>query len=97
VQLIPCHDLVGGTAGCIDGLFTGGEEGYYNVLQDGDSAIAALHSGPLDYVFDIDSALAENVPFIIQPDEVSVGVPYTGDGRWILRNAVKHWRQRRGL
>jgi len=55
-------------------------------LEDNDFVIIADGTGARIsfYIFDLDSGVTESYPTIITPDEISDGVPYTGDGRWKL-------------
>jgi hypothetical protein len=68
--------LIGGTAGLLDAI-----DGA--ALADKDIAIVAVQDGAVYfYVLDVDSALAESSPAIIQPDTTG------GNKRWILTKVV---------
>ena len=53
------------------------------VLEDGDTIMISLGGEIIFYHFDINSGASESGEIIIAPDEISDGVPYTGDGRFI--------------
>jgi hypothetical protein len=88
MQIIPARTLTGGTSGCVDALYTGGEVGYYATFTEGDFVFAALSTGIHHYVWNSTSALDENSPLVIKPDFSSSGVAYTGNGRWELVGLV---------
>lgn len=78
--------LVGGGFGSLDKILVQGTD---YTLDEGYSARATLYNDPVyddgvyGYVIE-DSTSAENAPFIIKPDELTTGVPYTGTLRWHL-------------
>jgi hypothetical protein len=67
------------------GLYTGGETGKYEALADQDICLVMdPTTGELiPFILDIDSGLTHNGSTIIAPSEISPGVSYTGDARFI--------------
>ena len=65
--------ITGGGASALDGIVDSG-------LLDGDFAFVTVGSAFYIFLYDDDSGLAENSPFVIAPDDVGAG-----SGRWILQ------------
>ena len=62
---------------------------YAGLLEDKSLALVTEVAGGFSvYLYDIDSAVADDGDDTITPDENSDGVPYAGDGRWIKRTSV---------
>lgn len=66
----------------LDSLYTSG--GIDNdVLEDGDLIIIATSDGISFYRLSLTSGATEDGLSVIAPDEISDGVAYTGDARWL--------------
>ena len=65
--------ITGGGASALDGIVDAG-------LLDGDFAFVTVGSAFYIFLYDDDSGLAENSPFVITPDDVGAG-----SGRWIMQ------------
>lgn len=80
--------LTGGTQGSLDSIPVSGKEYFF---AQGYAARATLYNdnlynnGVYSYTI-VDSGLVENALYVIIPDELISGVPYTGNLRWHLIN-----------
>ena len=78
VYAIGATSLIGGGAGALDAVYSAD-------IGDGDPAFVTVKGDKIyHYIADATSAAAESSPDVIAPDEVSDGVAYAGDLRWIL-------------
>lgn len=89
-QFLPISGaLTGGSTGSLDSLYAGGETGYYSALTTGDIAMVYYNDRFYVYRFNVaGSAYTESSPTIIKPDNQSSGTAYSGNGAWLLVDAM---------